>query len=585
MSDYPASRIQKLPYFNITPLRNGRFNRKPYVIGFDSEADGGKPFLFQFAHPDGRVDLIYPNKKDKAGFALFFNYLWDNCKAPKTEYIIVGFNLQYEWTQIFRSLPLDIRNAREFDISVLLPRRGRIRIRAFNNKPYTLTVTMNKNRRVKFIDGYAFITSSLDNVGKVLGFGRKLKKPDKFGKHLIKDPEFIKYAKQDAILTQKLGEYIVKLHKQFDVQTCISAPQYASRVFRKNFLDRKLDLPEEELEQLGLWAYHGGKNGFYLDKPQIIKKAWFIDIRSAYPEAMAQLPNITRSVWRQHNSYVANTHSIWHIKAIHRPCKYHSLQSENGEWINTDGIIETTTTGYEIDVAVKHGDIEILSAYGYSFEGESGGPLKEYVDRFYHMKRHASTEGEKQLAKLLLNSLYGKFFQKISHGAVGSVDIFTGEYARTDPTQEYDYTAGGLYHPPIAALITGYVRAKMHRLEHRYDSVMTSTDGLFGLKQPDSELIGEELGQLDAVVGTLRIIRERGYYFKPHNRSFKPKYAFHGFRGTKEQFLRIPLKAGFTYHYTAPQMITLKMSRIQYNGQSYEPGEFAILPFDFAIPP
>jgi hypothetical protein len=587
MSDYTAARIEKPTHFRISPLKANRGKRDTYVIGFDSEAEHGKPFLFQFAHPNGTVDLITVPDKKWGGLYAFFDYLDRFCATSaikNTEYIVFGFNLGYEWTQLFRDLSFDTRNADEFEITLTLPSTSTIIIRATNNRRYWLTAEFGKTkRRVKLIDAYAFVTSSLDVAGQMLGLGRKLKKPKIFSRSSLTDPQFIKYAKQDAVLTQRLGEYIIGLHKQFNITTSISAPHYACKVFRKAFLKTEIPLPEIELEQLGLWAYHGGKNGFYLDKPAIIQNVWYIDIRSAYPEAMAQLPNIEKATWRKCSNYIANTHSIWTIKAVNNNCKYHSLQQHNGRWITEHGIIETTTTGYEIDAAIASGDITLIEATGYILDGPSGGPFVEYVEHFYNMKRFANSPGEKTLAKLALNSLYGKLFQKIPMGNVGIINVLTGEAITTDPMEQFDWRAGGLYHPPLAALVTGFVRAKIHRLEHKYNSIATSTDGIFAYTKPDENEIGERLGQLDAQVGKLKILRERDYYFKPADNN-KPKYAFHGFRGTKAQFQRIPLKANISFHYTATQMVTLRMSRVQLNGVKYEPGMFVEMPYDFVIP-
>ncbi len=573
--------------FNIAPLKSDRGKRSTYVIGFDSEAERGKPFLFQFGHPDEHVDLLeVPNKK-WAGIYTFFDYLDRFCatnSAKTTEYIVFGFNLNYEWTQLFRDLSFETRNADEFEVDLILPSTSRIKIRATNNKRYWLTAEFGKTkRRVKLVDAHAFVVGSLDTVGELLGLGRKLKKPKKFSRASLKDTKFLDYAKQDAILTQKVGSYIIGLHEQFNVRTTISAPHYASTVFRKVFLETNVPLAEPDVEQLGLLAYHGGKNGFYLDKPTLIKDVWYIDIRSAYPEAMAQLPDITKGRWRYSKNYVPNSHSIWKITARNNQCKYRCLQTLYGEWISGAGIVTTFSTGYEIDQALIQGDIDLIKAEGYVYDGPSGGPFVSYVDHFYAMKRNATTAGEKALAKLALNSLYGKTFQKVPIGNVGIINVLTGEMSTRDETQPYDFKAGGLYHPGFAALITGFVRAKIHGMEHKYGAIATSTDGIFAYSKPDENDVGQELGKLDCEVGKLRILRERDYSFRPNDGS-KPKYAFHGFRGTKEQFDRIPLKADFTYKYRAEQMVTLRMSRVELKGVRYEPGMFVELPYEFVIP-
>ena len=161
----------------------------------------------------------------------------------------------------------------------------------------------------------------------------------------------------------------------------------------------------------------------------------------------------------------------------------------------------------------------------------------------------------------------------------------TGEVRMTDPDQEFDFTAGGLYHPPIASLITGFVRAKIHGLEHQLKSVMTSTDGFFSYEKPPDEMLGQELGMLSAEIGDLMIWRERLYIFDPavpkHTVTCKPGcdnkhpiYALHGFRAKVDALRRIPLVGGNLYHYTARSVITLKMSTRMFRNVRYAPGTF-----------
>lgn len=244
-------------------------------------------------------------------------------------------------------------------------------------------------------------------------------------------------------------------------------------------------------------------------------------------------------------------------------------------------------TGYELDAAIRQGDITIVAATGYVFVGEMGGPLAQFVERFFYLKAHAKNDTERNAAKLMLNSLYGKWFQKTPLGNVTGFDIDALEIVTTDPEQDFDYEAGGLYHPPIASLITGFVRAKIHTLEHRYHAIMTSTDGFFAYEPPDERMIGEALGMLSVDQGSLRIWRERLYVFTPKIKG-ELVYALHGFRASVNELLKMPLTAGLTFEYAAQAMITLKMSTRAYGKGSakrkYEPGEFALLTFDVALP-
>lgn len=579
MSQYLASRIQKPKHFSLTHLTGGASTREPYVIGFDSEADKGYPFLYQFGHPDHSVDLVdVPARGEHATLFAFVDHLYDITRTVGYEYIVFGFNLQYEFTQLFRSLDPEVITASEF----MLGEDGnpcdtgycRFTIKAFNDKRYSFTITFGNGRRViRVLDAMAFFPMSLDAAGEVIGAGRKEKKPKAFGRKFRHDPAFIKYAEQDARLTQELGEYIVNLHREYDVPMTSTAPAFACRTFRRQFMTGKIDMPDPDLEQLGLWAYHGGKNGYYLNKPMDFPEVYHVDIKSAYPEAMHQLPDIERSEWFHSATYIPGKHAIWDVTGIYTKCKYRALMHDTG-WCES-GLVDITTTGYELDGAIARGEFELISCDGYYLEGPEGGALVEYVDEFYEKKRYGKNKGEIAAAKLFLNSLYGKFFQKVAHGRVGVFDLEKQEWIQTDPEQDYDYTAGGLYHPPIAALITGYVRAKIHNLEHDHQSVMTSTDGFFALTPPPPEMVGEELGMLSSKRGRLQIWRERLYVFS-YKAGDKTKriVALHGWHGTVRQLMRVPLRLGEKWEYTSTSMITLKMSTRRIEKKFNEPGRF-----------
>ncbi len=621
MAVYTADRIRKRDYFKLSPYTRGRGKRATYVIGFDSEAEKGKPFLFQFAHPgkcvihNQEVDLLDIGTEKNAGLFALIDYLAEHCTRKDVEYVVYGFNLQYEWTQFFHDVPYELKIANEFDITLKTDKLYTAQIRATNDKRYIATVEIGgTKRRVKIFDAMAYFVTSLDKASQIIGAGKKLPKPAEFTRKAARSPAFIAYAKQDAILTQKLGEHIVGLHDTYDVPLCMSAPHFAARVFRRQFLRQDIPLAEGDLEQLGLDAYHGGKNGYYLPKPALLKDIWHYDIRSAYPEAMAQLPNVENSKWEARDAYESGTHSIWRATVTVRDCEYGAVQCRAGHYqrryrggcgktcasplrdersnaggsdpSNDHSTVTVYTTGYEIDAAIARNEITVIDASGWIMVGEPGGPLRRYCERFYDLKRNAKNDTEKAAAKLFLNSLYGKFFQKVPLGNVTGFDIDSLEIVMTDPEQDFDYEAGGLYHPPIAALITGFVRAKIHGLEHKYHAIMTSTDGLFAYEPPDESEIGNELGMLSAEQGTLRIWRERLYVFTPQKG--ERVYALHGFRAKVNDLLKMPLTAGLTFEYAATAMMTLKMSTRMYGKGSerkrYEPGEFVQLPFDLLVP-
>lgn len=596
---YLAERILKPAYWSISHLISGRGNRRPCVIGFDSEQDTttGRPMLFQYSvtgdMPDTELQVIGPRDDP---LAKFMTWVHEHCTNKMTEYVIFGWNLQYEWTQLFGAITSEINAEPEYVLEYTLKSVsgipiGRYTITVANDKRYFAKIRNEKTHRtISLQDGMAFYVTGLDNAAKMLGLGRKMSVTTKrFTRADLDSEGFREYARQDAYLTRRIGENIIDLHETYDVTTCITAPQFASKVFRHHFLTGSITAPDPDLEQAGLWSYHGGKNGYYLGGPKSLARVYAYDITSAYPEAMRQLPDVERSEWHWTLGYEKGVAALWNIHARYRSCHHHGLMEHGNKWHDT-GEINGWVTSYELDAALDLGEIDLLDVEGWVMRGEPGGSLVAYVDTFFEMKRRA-VGAEREASKLFLNSLYGKFFQKVPLGTVGVYEMDdNGEFVYnsmvvTDPTQMFDWQAGGLYHPPIASLITGFVRAKIHRLEHKYHAVMTSTDGFFALLPPDPADIGTDLGKLTVEVGHLRIWRERLYVFTPsilgtiaRGGKWKRKYALHGFRGKLRDLVRLPLLPG-AYVYSAQAMITNKLARNAYHGQRFGPGTFVRLPF------
>lgn len=622
MSDYLEYRIEKPNTFKIQPLKSGRGKRTQYVIGFDSEADTrtGRPMLMQFSLPEHKSEaeawlITVPENEHAAGLRIFSQFIRDFCTRKDTEYIIYGWNIEYELTQILHDLPEEARKSGEMTIEVRGTETGaHFTYKVFNDKRHLMTITNNSTKRqVRVLDGMSFFKTSLDNAARMLGLGEKYHgdklpcnrcgAPDRINTEFcqrcttrddLENADFLHYARTDAFITRRIGEYIADMHESYDVTTCISAPHFASKVFKRRFLRTRIKHPYPELEQAGLWSYHGGKNGFYLTEPTELDSVYQYDITSAYPEAMRQLPNIELADWI-HIDYEPRVHAIYKATLDYRPCKYRGMQSHDGKWPEAGYYEDIYLTSYELDEMVSRDEARIIACKGWKMTGKPGGPLVSYVDEFFDLKAR-STGPIRETAKLFLNSLYGKFFQKVALGRVGWLDLDEGEWITTDPEQDFDWRAGGLYHPPIASLITGYVRAKIHRLEHKYESLMTSTDGIFGMLPPDPTDLGKRLGDLTVKHGALKIWRERLYIFFPddacvcdssdieHARDCPaaPKWAAHGFRARMRELDAIPLQHG-EYAYTGRQMVTLKLSTIGLNGERYEPGRFVELPYRIVI--
>lgn len=616
MSEFTTAIVRKPKWFKIAPLLSGYGKRDIYVLGFDSEAYRGAPFLFQFAHPDGQVDLLPIGFDDRKRWSQkraretslddlleYLEPITEKCDKAKLRLVVVGWNLRYEYTQLFSAVPREAFEQSEFVLhwhdqgpcETTADDDWNIRLDALNDKRYSFSIDYGHShrRRVVVVDGMAWFNSSLDAAAKMVGVGSKKPTPASLGNvapaTALADDLFIAYAREDAIITQRVGQIIVDNHKQYDVRLTLSAPMFAAYVFRRKYLNGEIPLCDEALEQAGLEAYHGGKNGCYIDRPTTYTTAFDYDLNGAYTSAMSILPDPVSSVWYETKEYIHGTHALYYVLARVQSCIYRSFQETNGRWYTwkDDGDLGFWITSYELDAALAHNEIRnIYSISGWQMVGPEGGSLHDYCKEMANRKRYGATPEERLFAKLCLNSLYGKMIQKVPNNASSvfpSYDwVDEDGQRRVFDTNMVDggYKAGGLYHPAMAALITGNVRARIHKLEHKYNSLMTSTDGLLSTTPPDLSDIGPDIGQLKMKEGTLRIWRERLYHFTPTEGD--PLYALHGFRGKVADLLNIPTETG-TYGYTARKVISLRDSLRKQNKTLYRPGEFVDLPFELDL--
>lgn len=611
MSAFTTLIVTKPKYFRIEPKRSGFGDRERYVIGFDSEAVDGAPICLQFAHPDGRCDLIETTADDC--LSDFLSYIQEECVGrwrTKREYVIVGWNLRYEYTQLFRNLPSECFQQPQFILhhheqGICSSTPGKedddydVRLSVLNDKRYAFRMWIGKQHRapVKMIDGMAYFSTSLAKAAGIVGM-QKQDYPEGLGRRaahlLLADPVFVSYAKQDALITQKVGEVIVNYHRVSDVPMTISAPMFAAYVFKRKYLDGEIPLCDPEIEAAGLKSYHGGKNGCYIDRPRFYPRAYDYDINGAYSSAMAILPDPVQSVWYDRTEYQPGIHAIWYVRGWVRPCVYRAIQEVSGRWITHREREEQSfwVTSYELDVAIDREEIELLECSGYEMIGPVGGSLAHFVEDMYQTKRFAPTAEERLMAKLCLNSVYGKFIQKVPTGQESVYPMF--DLADDDEELRHQdshmvpggYRAGGLYHPAIASLITGNVRAQIHRYEHKYDSLMTSTDGFLSLVSPDPTDIGPELGKLKMKEGSLSLWRERLYWFDADDGD--DAWALHGFRAKLQVLQGIPLEPGI-YDYRATGVVglrdSLRLLTTEHGqpGRRFSPGQFVDLPFQLDL--
>jgi len=423
--------------------------------------------------------------------------------------------------------------------------------------------------KLKIFDSRAFTLANLSRSLKMYHIPEaKLEAPKGLGQEPLRTLEFERYAKQDVIAQHALAVKIVEIHDKYQVRPSVSLPQFIARVFRHDFFKPgwKVEFPPLDCVRAAELSYHGGKNGFYLEGPEVIDNVSEIDINSAFPWAMRELPSFVGGKYYRVDHFVGGVGNVGVYCLSGRVddrAKYplifsHGFQPVRGAFDNV------WTTSHETAAALESPDVKITKCWGWIWEPadpDGPNPFRDFVDHFYHLKDTTpKTDPYYHFYKIALNSLYGKLVGAVEEH---DVDILTADsadgfkekgvesdYRWDEALKTYvrisrEYVAGQMYHPFIASLITGRVRALIHGLETKYEALHTATDSIKTLK-PVQEKKGLGGWKLECR-GRCYLFRNKLYLHfdktaKPpdekawnfgltENGQQLAKAAFHGFKG------------------------------------------------------
>lgn len=285
---------------------------------------------------------------------------------------------------------------------------------------YSITVVFETEYRVEFRDSFKKLPMSVSAIAKAFNLhDQKLEidyeKPRPIG--YIPTEQERRYQRNDvAIVAQALevqfAEKMTKLTAGAD-----SLATY-KKMTGKLFI-RRFPILSPEIDSEIRKAYRGG---FTYASPRFSRRlngeGSVYDVNSLYPSVMRNslLPYgdpmySEGGPTTQRPLYISSITIKATLKPNHIPC----IQIKKNLTFNPTEYLteineptEVVATNIDIELWKKHYDLKILSWNGtFEFRG-SHGFFDEYVDHFMEIKKN-STGGLRQIAKLHLNSLYGKF--------------------------------------------------------------------------------------------------------------------------------------------------------------------------------
>lgn len=369
------------------------------------------------------------------------------------------------------------------------------------NQVYCITLYYTPTKSVRIMDSFKIAPLSVAALAKaynlpVLKGEIDYESPRPIG-HILTEEE-IAYLRNDVVITalvmrKFLGEGLNRMTAGSNALENYRSLSGGKKGFRKFF-------PELTLEQDSFIrkAYRGG---FTWVNPEFqgreLGEGLVLDVNSLYPSVMSdfELP-YGEPAWFEGKPKPIKAHPLWiaqvecefDLKGGHIPTVQlkGNMRFDQTEYLaSSDGAVRLTVTNIDWELMQEHYNLRKVRWFGgYAFKAGDFA-FKSYIGGWMKIKEQATKDGNggmRQIAKLMLNSLYGKFATNpITHGRRPMlVDDVLRYVDLPDEEREAVYL-------PVAVFTTSYARAKTIRaaqtVKERF--VYADTDSL--------HLVGDEL--------------------------------------------------------------------------------------------
>lgn len=382
----------------------------------------------------------------------------------------------------FDGVRIYFHNGGRFDFLFLIDRLMERGVVKFLNRGTSLLglVFSNGKTRVEFYDSYALLPASLDKLIKTYGIEEK-KIPIDFNKNRkFSDKKLHEHLKNDCISLYK----ILDIFQNEEGYLSSTIASHALRKFRELFFKGDFWNVSDAFDNYFRKNYYkGGRVEVYKGYG---KNLYYYDINSLYPAVM--LEKMPIGVPEKTKSYKKGKIGFYKIQLLgnyDEKISLLALKSNAGNFYvsGKKGDIFYLIS-CEIEELIKKVKVKILD--GYYFR-DSDYLFNEYVNYYYKQKKNAKNETDRYISKLMLNSLYGKFGQKLNGQNIemdtgqGDYPVFDAEAGLLLVDRERRIKFKGVY---IAAYITALARIKHYKLmekigfENIYycdtDSIITS---------------------------------------------------------------------------------------------------------------
>ena len=366
---------------------------------------------------------------------------------------------------------------------VLVSKKPRVEVRVF---PARYMGVRYRGRVINFYDAFNFFGCGLDKAAKeFLGVGKK-----EFDFSWMSDgvekiwDTLVEYCRQDAWLTVELMKKLRELAQELGF---MPRSHYSPAAWAVDFFASRCGVENikpvwvlgdegKRVVEFAWDAYRGGK--FEMTVLGYVEKAWMYDINSAYPAVIHDLyslhgAKIVRSKLIHPEADYALIACVIEIPPqsyVYHPVGIH----KNGILIFPAGRFLAVITKDEFDFLMRYGvNVEIIDAYW--IYTTKRAVYRDAVEELYKIRREHPNEHVRKLAKIILNSFYGKMVQTVED-------------------ENGNLIPGMAWHPIYAGVITARVRCWVSELQNQGGILAVHTDSVISDRPLDLQ-IGDELGK------------------------------------------------------------------------------------------
>lgn len=275
-----------------------------------------------------------------------------------------------------------------------------------------------KKIRIEFVDSFAILPVSLDSLIKTFEIKEK-KIPIDFNKnYTFKNKKLRQHLKNDCISLHK----ILTMFRDKEGFLSYTLASHSLKKFTTNFFDGEIWSVNDSFDVYFRKNYYkGGRVEVYKGYG---KNLYYYDINSLYPYVM--LNEMPSGFPIRTKKYLPDKIGFYKIELLTKTNFQISplaVKTKSGNYyVNGDKGDEFYLMSCELEFLTSQG-IKYKVKDGYYFK-DKNYLFVDFVNYYYEIKKNAKNEVERFIAKRILNSLYGKFGQKLTGS---SIELYNGQ--------------------------------------------------------------------------------------------------------------------------------------------------------------